>query len=318
MRLLVILLVAINSFTTAASEKVCNDSLRTLISSCLDSCRVNDMYCGILNDMIFNNPLFDSIDSTCLSNHDLMRIQLLVKGEYEDWELDKIVTYQKHKYHIDNKVKHDAIFTSLRSTELKEKRKQIITDSILCDLKRDQKEERHSVQCVYNLILNLNLRHFIPLIINEINSKKKVYCFYCDRELTLAFFGIEPYLSNSIKKYGYNPKTGNIYDSFTLELLGTPKAIYEISKALKSTSHDMWTSAGGVYRIRDFYLMHLSEIVDGFPYKEYVCDDWYDCEKCKISKRKWNRIIKWFEENKENLKLNESYYNEIHIRRIVF
>ena len=80
----------------------------------------------------------------------------------------------------------------------------------------------------------------------------------------------------------------------------------------------MWTSAGGVYRIRDFYLMHLSEIVDGFPYKEYVCDDWYDCEKCKISKRKWNRIIKWFEENKENLKLNESYYNEIHIRRIVF
>ncbi len=313
MRLLVVLMVVIKSFTTVASEKVCNDSLRALISSCLDSCRVNEMYCGILNGIIFNNPSFDSMDSTCLSNHDMTRIQLLVKGEYEDWELDKIVTYQKHKSYIDNKVKHDAIFTSLRSIELKEKRKQIITDSMLCLLKREQKEEKYSVQCVYNLILNLNLRQFIPLIINVINDKKGVRCSDCDRELTLAFFGIEPYLSNSIKKYGYNPNTGNINDSFTLELLATPKAIYEISKALKSTSYEFATSAGDcVYNVKDFYLDHLSEIVDGFPF-EIDCD-WYNCHTCKISKRKWNRIIKWFEKNKENLKLKESYYNEIHER----
>ena len=43
MRLLVVLMVVIKSFTTVASEKVCNDSLRALISSCLDSCRVNEM-----------------------------------------------------------------------------------------------------------------------------------------------------------------------------------------------------------------------------------------------------------------------------------
>ena len=86
-----------------------NDSVRNLLTICLDSCHFNSEYYYIIYD-IKDKLTKKDFEKKPLTEHEKKRIEFLVSARYEDWELERIVNYKNYKREIDEAIEKDTHF----------------------------------------------------------------------------------------------------------------------------------------------------------------------------------------------------------------
>ena len=255
-----------------------NDSVRNLLTICLDSCHFNSEYYYIIYD-IKDKLTKKDFEKKPLTEHEKKRIEFLVSARYEDWELERIVNYKNYKREIDEAIEKDSVLKTLKDTAAIAHRKKEIMDFQIAKYK--EKRQKEHLECntdVVRMILKFDWKEFTPLLedVYKKTMAKECRCTNIDLiEYVLACWHLEPYLSDCIKNCGYDEKKQDVKDYERLEAIGTPAAIYEITKALRSKKKEYDIFGGDRYHyVRCFFLDILSSEVEGFPYD----DKWYDVE----------------------------------------
>ena len=248
-----------------------NDSVRNLFTTCLDSCRFNCDYDYIIYD-IKDKLTKKDFEKKPLTEHEKKRIEFLVSARYEDWELERTVNYKYYKREIDEAIEEDSVLKTLKDTAAIAHREKEIVDFQIAKYK-EKRQKEHSI-CntdVVRMILKFDWKEFTPLLEDVYKKTMAKECRCTNIDLiayVLACWHIEPYLSDCIKNYGYDEKEQNVKNYERLEAIGTPAAIYEITKALRSKKKENDGLGNRYHYVRCDYLSILSSKVEGFPYKE--------------------------------------------------
>lgn len=300
-----------------------NDSVRNLLTICLDSCRFNSEYYYIIYD-IKDKLTKKDFEKKPLTEHEKKRIEFLVSARYEDWELERTVNYKYYKREIDEAIEEDSVLKTLKDTAAIAHRKKEIMDFQIAKYK--EKRQKEYLICntnVVRLIRRFDWKEFTPLLEDVYKKTMAKECRCTNIDLiayVLACWHVEPYLSDCIKNYGYDEKEQNVKNYERLEAIGTPAAIYEITKALRSKKKKRFSDWEEFY-IRNIILARLGNKrkggLEGFPFNweefEDACMEKYSLASWKYmdefeyreSEKYIDKIMQWVEENKDNLRFKE-------------
>lgn len=309
-RALLLLIIALLFQSGECEIKPNTESIRNLFSKCLDSCRILPYYYNKLIVIESNKYINKEFDTTLLSEHDKKRIALLVNAEYEEWELDwKVAEHSAHlRIDVENQYKVDRTLKTLQDSVCIMRRRKVIADSVISDYKELIRGNEECNTELITLILKANWKQCVPMLESLYRKAKNGEC-KCGRnflEYVLACFHVEPYMSNCIKRWGYNEEIQDIKDYGFLLDIGSPAALYEITKALRSTKKRMFDDEE-VF-VKYFFLTLLDGMIDGFPSIDASID--YEAEgidEFAMPAEQMEEILKWVEENKDSL-----HYNRLH------
>jgi len=311
-----------------SSYSASSDSLRLLFSTCLDSCRVSKYYFGRLYSGIRGKKF--NINYEDLTEHEKTRIKLLAFGEFEQWELDKLVNEETEKEEIEKIIQEDKVIKTLSDSNEIANRKKEIANWTISKRQKERIEHEWSNEYIVELIIQSEWKQCIPLLEDLYRKDKKSRCYHYGYEyieyILAKKYHIEPYLSDCIKRYGYDEKTQDVRDFKRLVLIGTPAALYEITKTFRSKAKDCnpWHSTPEYIRNRN--IIEFANTVEGFPITSFgkscfdftqekleeninttiddIAEGYHDYIYNEIEKN-IDKIMQWVEENKDSLHLQK-------------
>lgn len=301
-----------------------NDSVRNLFTTYLDSSHFDGSFYYMI-DNVKDRLTKKDFEKKPLTEHEKKRIEFLVSARYEDWELERKVNYKYYKSEIDEAIEKDSVLKTLKDTAAITHRKKEIIDFQIAKYK--EKRQTDDLECstnVVRMILKFDWKEFIPLLedVYKKTMAKECRCHDIDQiTYVLARWHVEPYHSDCIRKYGYDEKKQDVENYRLLEAIGSPAAIYELTKALRSKKKDYLNDIKDEY-VRNRYLFILGDErtgVEGFPFNiDDLIDvyiekynskdpDWKYLDEFlyKESEKEIDKIMQWVEENKETLHFKE-------------